>query len=379
MEASQILRVVEVTARRDAFHRLAGAVITEIERGARGWVHPGPEALAATTTPSSATEVCWLNETVRSWVPAGVLTEVAADPRVRGLDLPRRIMPELDVSAVSVGAPAYRLQHQLSGRGVLVGVIDSEVASLHPALRGRVVQKHNYSHENWGNPDAHGTAVAGIIAGRGAAVGGWDGIAPDATIYNYKVLATSRLLNADDFGGALAIQQALEDGVHIANCSWGAGPVGQTKSREARACDAAWAMGLMIVKSAGNRGPGPSTFTTPADADGVIVVGATDRKGLALQDYSSRGPLPGGRRAKLLLCPGGAPERGIGSCTVAGGFDDCGHGTSYAAPHVAGLLALLLEQDRDASPDDLRQRLFASCRRLPGESDEAQGAGFLSL
>ena len=87
-------------------------------------------------------------------------------------------------------------------------------------------------------------------------------MAPEATIYNYKVLATNPFLGGDDFDGALAIQQAVEDGAHIANCSWGAGPAGDGTSREAIACNEAWTLGLMIVKSAWNRAPPAYPYST---------------------------------------------------------------------------------------------------------------------
>src|SRR5205085_11237236 len=110
-----------------------------------------------------------------------------------------------------------------------------------------VVHKQNYTRELWGNPGPHATAVAGIIASNDKK---FTGMAPEATIYNYKILDATGRVNGDDFDAALAIQQALEDGAHIANCSWGAGPAGDGTSREAKACNEAWAAGLGIVKSA---------------------------------------------------------------------------------------------------------------------------------
>jgi serine protease AprX len=63
------------------------------------------------------------------------------------------------------------------------------------------------------------------------------------------------------------------------------------KSREAVAVDNAWALGMAVVKSAGNRGPGRATMTAPAEADGVVVVGATDidDRGPGLQQPRPRG------------------------------------------------------------------------------------------
>src|SRR5262249_30240460 len=142
-----------------------------------------------------------------------------------------------------LGAIAFRKRTSLAGKGIVVAVLDTEVAYHHTAFQDRVILKENYTHEPWGAPNEHGTAVAGLVAASAAA---FMGISPEVTIYHYKVLATDGSKNADDFGGALAIQQALEDGAQIANCSWGIGPAGDGTSREARAFDQAWDLGMAI-------------------------------------------------------------------------------------------------------------------------------------
>ncbi len=375
-QASQLLRNAKLHALRDDFYRSAGPIFNAVERGARGFFEPGPEALASPQTPSAVTEICWLNRTVRAFVDPRLIAEIAADKSIDQIDLPRRLEAEIATSTKTVGAPQYRNKFNVTGKGIVVGVIDSEVALQHPALTGRVLHKQNYTKELWGHPGAHGTAVAGII---GANDSVFQGVAPDVTIYNYKVLASNRFLNADDFGGTLAIQQALEDGAHIVNCSWGAGAAGDGTSREARACDEAWALGMTIVKSAGNLGPGPQTLTTPADADGVIVVGATDQLGQAIQDYSSRGFTAGGKKRPHLVAPGGVVADGITSCQVGGGFGDCGHGTSYAAPHITGLLALILQGQPELSPDEQRDLLLDCCSAFNPNDPATHGKGLLSL
>jgi serine protease AprX len=203
-------------------------------------------------------------------------------------------------------------------------------------------------------------------------------MAPGALIYNYKVLATNAALHAEDFEGSLAIQHALEDGVRIVNCSWGAGPAGDGTSREAQACDTAWALGLTIVKSAGNSGPGPGTLTTPADAEGVVVVGAATVDGTAIPDYSSRGPTADGRVRPHVIAPGGDFGAAIDGTLLGGGTGDLGEvGTSFAAPHVAGLLALLLEREPELAPGDLRARIVKTATALAGVPDNEQGAGLI--
>jgi len=192
------------------------------------------------------------------------------------------------------------------------------------------------------------------------------GIAPDVTIWNYKVLATNQVINADDFGGSRAIQQAVVDGAHLANLSWQAGPGTNGSGREAVACDNAWALGMALVKSAGNEGPGAGTLTTPADANGIIVVGGTDRQGKAVGDYSSRGPTQDGRARPHVVAPGALETDELTSCLLNGGIGTCGFGTSFAAPHVTGALALLLEQDPTLDPDGLRAKILAMARPLAG-------------
>jgi serine protease AprX len=377
LQTGRILRQAAIEYVRDDFYRTAGPITAEVERSARNLFRSGPEAMVSSPTPSGVTEICWLNRSMRTRVDPRSLVEVAADPQVDGVDLPRRLEAEIGRTSGIVGATRFREEMDRSGKGVVIAIIDSEVTLRHPALKDRVIHKQNFTNEAWGNAHEHGTAVAGIAA---ASDDDLVGMAPEATIYHYKVLATNPFLAADDFGGAVAIQQALEDGAHVANCSWGAGPVSGVKSREARAADAAWSLGLTIVKSAGNRGPGVSTLTTPADADGVVVVGATDREGNAVQDYSSRGPIPGGMERPHLVAPGGiSGGRGIDSCLVGGGFGDCGAGTSFAAPHVTGLLALILEGEPDLTPNQQRKRLLSVCTPLDGFDVNEQGAGLVSL
>jgi serine protease AprX len=137
-----------------------------------------------------------------------------------------------------------------------------------------------------------------------------------------------------------------------------------------------------VVKSAGNLGPGPATLTTPADAEGVIVVGATDLLGRSVQPYSSRGPA-GARPGPHLVAPGGdnSPD-GSGNlrCALtAGGFGNAGAGTSFAAPFVTAAVALHVASDPDLLPDGVRKLLLQSAAPIPDESPDAQGEGLLQI
>ncbi len=367
--APQIFRQTHLVSQRDEFYKAVAPLYAEI--GKRSGGNRAREVLGT----RRVLDVCWLNETIRTATAAAALAEIAPDNAIERIDVPRRLVREMRLSGPLVGAPAFRTRTGKDGTGIVVAVIDGEVDSTHKALSGRVMQKRNFTREPFGRPDSHGTAVAGIIGARDRR---FSGIAPGVSILNYKIFAEDPALDSDDFDGALAIQQALEDGAHIANCSWGAGPAGNGSGREARACDHAWSLGMVIVKSAGNAGPGARTLTSPADADGVIVVGATDRRGRSVQDYSSRGPA-GTRERPHLVAPGGSDLSGIETVRPGGGFGSAGAGTSFAAPQISGLAALLLDDDPNLLPDAVRATLIGSSKRIGRSDGNTQGAGLIKL
>jgi serine protease AprX len=107
------------------------------------------------------------------------------------------------------------------------------------------------------------------------------------------------------------------------------------------------------------------------------VVGGTDRTGTQVGPYSSRGPTGAGLHRPHLLAPGGLEKQPLIGLDVGGGLTPVGYGTSFAAPHVSGLVALLLEHDPDLLPGQQRDRLIAACTALAGEPEDTQGAGLV--
>jgi serine protease AprX len=366
-DIASVVRRLRATERRDAFYREVGSLREQFGRLA-GEVRPES---AASAGPQPVTQVCWLNSTMRTVAHLPTLAEVAQDAKVDRIGLPRLLKSEAAAASARdvLGAVAFRTRTGMTGKGIVVAVLDTEIAYKHKAFQGRVILKENYTREPWGHPGDHGTAVAGLLAANAPSL---TGVAPAVTIYHYKVLAATMENSADDFGGARAIQQALEDGAHIANCSWGIGPAGDGTSREARAFDAAWDLGLVIVKSAGNVGSGG--LTSPGDARGVIVVGATDRSGRRMIPESSHGSTPNGRKLDC-VAPGGSSNDFLSSCKIDGRIGRVGFGTSFAAPQVAGILALLLEEDPRQTPDQLRAALDGLCHKLAHTDAGTQGRG----
>src|SRR5262249_34441262 len=241
-----MLRQTQLAPLRDAFYKSVAPLYAEIGRRA------GRDALLESLGSRRTLDVCWLNETIRTAVAPQAIAEVASDQSITRIGVPRRLVREMNLCAPLVGAPAFRTRTKKDGAGIVVAIIDGEIDVRHPALAGRVMQKRNLTREAFGFPDDHATGVAGIIGPHDERFGG---IAPGVSLLNYKVFTTNPALDSDDFDGALAIQQALEDGAHVVNISWGAGRAGNGKSRQAKACDRAWSLGLVLVKSAGNDGP----------------------------------------------------------------------------------------------------------------------------
>lgn len=315
-------------------------------------------------------DYCWLNQSIRLRTDYRALAELASHPDVVHVDLPRRLRQELEVTGVVVGAIAFRATNQVSGAGVKVAVIDGEIDREHSALRGRVERTAKFTKEDWGKPDVHATAVAGIIAANASP----SGMAPDVTIHNYKLFEPGT--DPEDHDYSLALEQIVQDDVQIANCSWGSPAPTDGTSREVAACENAWSNGVTVVKSSGENGK----LTCPADAEGIIVVGATDRMGVRIPSYSGRGLTVNKKQRPHLVAPGG--DNGIArirSCLPRERFESIMAGTSLAAAHVSGILALRLQSHPGQTPSELRDWLLEQCHAVDGFTADDFGAGLVKL
>jgi subtilisin family serine protease len=373
-EIARRMGVIEAKARSEEYAApVRGALDRAAERSIRS--HPADTA----RFPEPPVQYCWINQTFPVWVDPRELAAVAEHPRVVLIDVPRVLEPQIVKTTSVLGIPTYRQKTRRTGKGVKVAVIDSEVAQLASVFQSRVSRRVDYTGEGWNRPGGHGTAVAGIIAANSGLA---QGMAPDALIYNYKVVATGGGSGSLDTLATTALAQALEDGVRIANCSWKTGAVPNGLSREARACNTAWEHGMTVVAAMGNNGRSTPTqsLTCPADAIGVIAVGATTRGGKEVPSYSGRGPSRGSQKqCPDLVAPGGNDRVGIHSFRVDGTFGENGWGTSLAVAHVSGILALLLEENPDLLPEGLRALLKSRCRKLSFVASNAQGSGIPDL
>ncbi len=326
-------------------------------------------------------------------------------------------VPALWQTAAGVGAPGG-----LHGEGVRIAIADTGVDYLHRDFGGpgtgylendrtrigdvagfpgpRVVGGYDFagddynasagSNKNIPHPDpdpmdcyGHGTHVAGTAAGSGVTdtrttyTGPYDenvdysklyigpGVAPRASIYAIKIFGCDGSTNLTD----LALEWAVDpnqdgdfgDHLDVINLSLGSAYGSQYDTSVAAANNAALA-GVIVVASAGNNGDIQLITSAPASADRAISVAATQRAADTIASFSSRGP----RRGDAGLKPDvAAPGTSIVSAKTGTGSERVSSsGTSMAAPHVTGVMALLRQAHPDWSVEELKALAMNSAMPL---------------
>ena len=316
-------------------------------------------------------------------VPDDRLSMLAADPAIAGLSADRRIeMASSGTAAYDTLDPnlvwrkAIRLGQVpdgIDGGDVTVAMIDTGVAR-HEDLGDRVVARVDFTPGAAGEDHyGHGTHLAGVIAGDGAdSAGKWRGVAPAARIVSVKVAGTD---GATDVSVVIAALQWIvmhreRYGIRVLNLAFG------TDSTQPYAIDPldaaverAWAAGITVVVSAGNRGPGSGTIAKPGDDPFVITVGAADvrqtpeRWDDVVAPFSSRGPTQDGFEKPDLVAPGTTivATRDAGSTVdqlhpqaVVDERYFKGTGTSQAGAIVSGVAALMYEANPNLKPNRVK-------------------------
>ena len=348
----------------------------------------------------------WIINGIAATVPVASLNGLVHRAGVDVVYLNETVeLPPAPVPAGAPGDPAYTYwniseiratdlwEFGYYGTGVVVATMDSGVDALHADIGAKWRGGSNswfdphYQHATPFDASGHGTGVMGLIVGGNA--GGFDmGVAPDAQWISVKIF------NDQDQSDLAKIHQGFQwlldpdgnqssdDAPDIVNSSWVLqGTEGECLGEFANDIAALRAAGIAVVFSAGNSGHKSDTSMEPANDPASLSVGAIDSSQRVLRT-SSRGPsaCDGGIYPKL-AAPGkdvltaGLTSNGANPTSYA--FST---GTSFAAPHVAGAMAVLKSAFPGATMAEIESAISDGALDL-GDSgpDNKYGAGMVNV
>lgn len=293
---------------------------------------------------------------------ARIVAALEADPRIEQAQ-PNYIYELSETAAAATAGIQYantqlRIPeaHKLAkGTNVLVAIIDSRIDTAHPGLAGAIRETYSAVDSPAQEPDGHGTAMAGAVAGRGLLTG----TAPGAGILAVECFAKDEegRMTGMTFHVLKGVDWAHARAAAIQNLSF-AGPRDPMLGRLMKA---AVEKGAVFIAAAGNAGPKSPPLYPAADASAIAVTAVNE----------SDIPFKGANRGKYIAvaAPGVdvivlAPSNATALTT----------GTSVAAAQVSGLAALAMEVAGKLDRARLRQLLSGSARKLKAPRD-AVGAG----
>lgn len=289
-----------------------------------------------------------------------------------------------------------------TGAGTLIASFDTGVDGTHPALSGSW-RGNTHSHaESWFDPvyqeetphwnsqisvGSHGTSTMGIMVGKNDATGDTIGVAFGAQWISAMVV---------DIPGANYLQafqwvadpdgnpNTITDVPDVLNNSWG------FLQDNIDCSDLFWtpidnleALGTVVIFAAGNEGPNAGTIRNPANRAttelNTFSVGATDSSGTHVWVQSSRGPsdCDGVSIKPEVVAPGYLVWTAVPGPTFYYGLRS---GTSFAAPHVAGAVALLRQYNPNATVDQIKLALLNSATDIaPAGQDDSSGYGLINI
>jgi subtilisin family serine protease len=241
------------------------------------------------------------------------------------------------------------------GPRISVGLIDSGVDASHEVFSGLTLMRHGCADQ--AVPAAHGTAVASLLVGRAPAL---HGAAPGAALYAADVFCGKPTGGAVD-AVAEAFAWLARQRIAVINVSL----VGPPDRLLERVVEGVVARGFLVVAAVGNDGPAAAPLY-PAAWPGVVGVTGVDARGRVLVEAER------GSQVKFA-----APGADIAAAKAGGGYLLV-RGTSFAAPIVAGLLALNLRAPETSAASEAVAALARSARDPASpRADPAYGYGLV--
>jgi hypothetical protein len=287
-----------------------------------------------------------------------VIAALSSDTRIESA----QPVQEFIQQSSSYDDPHYSLQHALqalrvdslhgwsTGKGVRVAVVDTSVDASHPDLIDSLAGSRRFVRSLAGEPGIHGTAVAGVIAASANNSLGVVGVAPDAELISLAACRESQPGGpgrCDTFSLAKALDFAIVEGVQVLNLSF-TGPADRLLGRLIEKAN----LEGMVVVAAIDSTDGSLGF--PASMREVIGVSTIDLNGGVSEPKSGQQALA-------------APGVDILTTVPGGGYDFLS-GSSFAAAHVSGVAALILQRRPELSPERLQVLLRSTGHRSPAES-----------
>lgn len=367
---------------------------------------------------------------------ATVITEkqinaLKSNDKIRSIYLNRKLSYYNEDSTALTGVDKVRTDDEMrkqngglpvSGKGIGIVVNDSGVDGTHQDIEygknlvQNVAANANLNSlapgllpityvENVPNTDTnsgHGTHVAGTVGGTGEMSGGmYEGVAPGADLIGYGSGAALFIL--DSIGGFdYAITHQSEYNIRVITNSWGSSGEFNPNDPVNIASKKAFDRGITVLFAAGNSGPGENTHNPYAKAPWVISVAAGEKDG-TLADFSSRGTNGVGGSFEMdgqtwnwedrptVTAPGVdiistrtlAPVSSLAAEKDAELIDPAYlpyytsmSGTSMATPHLAGIVALILEANPLLSPSEIKEIVQKTATNMPGYEAWEVGAGY---
>jgi subtilisin family serine protease len=272
----------------------------------------------------------------------------------------RDLDPVWNISKIK--ADSVWLKYNLDGTGIVLGSMDTGIDTSHPALRGKwrggtnswvdIINGRPYPYDDHG----HGTATIGVmVGGDGPGTLSYDiGVA-----YGAKVICAKVLDSTNSFSNASVViagaqwmldpdgDPATNDFPNIINNSWYFFSQGYTGFYSTVQ---AWrTAGIIPVFCIGNFGPGAETTRSPGDYNNCIGVGGTNVNDGSYTN-TSQGPSPAGTQfpSDLRKPDISAPGQSVITAYLGGGYAYW-TGTSFASPHIAATIGLMLQANANLS------------------------------
>jgi len=317
--------------------------------------------------------------------------ELARNPQVDHIWLDRKFQANLDQSVEIIKDPTEwtniesQFGRSINGSGVKIAILDTGIDSTHPDfyfLNGtsKIAGAISFTGESTNDGFGHGTHCASIAAGTGAASSGlYIGVAPQATLYNIKVLNN----HGEGYESWIisGIQWAVDQGANILSMSFGVLTTSDGTDPLSTTVNWATEQGAICVVAAGNSGSEMYTMTPPGIAELAITVGASTKND-NVASFSSRGPTNDNRIKPDVLAPGvnivAARAAGTSMGTPISQYYTRASGTSMATPHVAGAAALLLDANPSLNPAQMKRALTNYAKDVSSNVFE-QGSGRIDV